>query len=228
MESCWEIWSKIAVGASALSASCIESCKAYKSPEGWCLYSFACVFFFSASRRMCLWWVMGRWKSDVQRHCCLLAVSVHLSAVLSVKSWPDMLGIVECISVARFSKKKIIVQELTFFASGEKWILCIVVAPIWIMTCRIWILGRCQLQWTLERGWVSKSNGFSVCHDCTHCVRIWGEGWKFPCCICQWYCQILDVQPVVTKQRTQAETENRMKMLNSTLLSAQPPPDKQL
>lgn len=42
----------------------------------------------------------------MQRHCCLLAVSVHLSAVLSVKSWPDMLGIVECISVARFSKKK--------------------------------------------------------------------------------------------------------------------------
>lgn len=47
-------------------------------------------FFFShqASRSMCLW-VMGRWKRDVQRRCCLLAVSVRLSAVLSVESLPD-------------------------------------------------------------------------------------------------------------------------------------------
>lgn len=32
-------------------------------------------FFFSyqASRSMCLWWLMGRWKRDLQRHCHLFS-----------------------------------------------------------------------------------------------------------------------------------------------------------
>jgi len=75
-----------------LYASYIDSCKAYKSPKCCCLYSFACVFFFShqASRSVCLWWVVGKWKRAVQRHCYLLVVSVCWSAVLLVESSLDM------------------------------------------------------------------------------------------------------------------------------------------
>lgn len=48
------------------------------------------------------------WQSDICLQSCLL------------KAGQDVKGIVECISSARFSKKKIIVQELTFCASGKK------------------------------------------------------------------------------------------------------------
>lgn len=72
-----------------LTLSHVKLTKALRTDDCIVLLVF---FFFShqASRSVCLWWLMGRWKRDVQRHCYLLAVSVDLSAVLSVESLPDI------------------------------------------------------------------------------------------------------------------------------------------